>query len=72
MINSRKRIALKMPKNPITIHEKPKESRIPVGPNVNGNLLTGGMRGAAFGLILAILIGVRRKFASSKTGLENE
>jgi uncharacterized protein involved in exopolysaccharide biosynthesis len=58
---SMKRIALKIPKNPITIHEKPREGRAPVSPDGDLYLTTGMFGGAGIGGALALLIaGVRR------------
>ena len=59
--HSMKRISLRIPRNPLTVHEKPKLGKEPVSPDVDLYLLTGKFGGAVLGAGLALLIaGVRR------------
>lgn len=50
------RVMLKMPKTPITLHEKPKTARNPVFPNITMNLLLGAAFGLVFGVGIAFLL----------------
>ena len=50
------RILLKMPRNPITFHEKPKRAKSPVFPNVPLNLILGAGVGLIFGIGIAFLL----------------
>ena len=50
------RVLLAMPRNPITLHEKPKRAKNPVFPNVTLNLLLGAGVGLIFGLGIAFLL----------------
>ena len=54
--HSMQRIALKIPKDSITIHEEPTIARRPSSPKVDGLLLGGTLIGAAAGLLLALPI----------------
>ncbi|MGE9267428.1 MAG: GumC family protein [Verrucomicrobiales bacterium] len=50
------RVRLKMPRNPITIHEDPKRAESPVFPNVTLNLILGAGIGLIFGVGIAFLL----------------
>lgn len=50
------RVRLKMPRNPITIHEDPKRADRPVFPNVTLNLILGAGIGLIFGVGIAFLL----------------
>jgi len=50
------RVLLNMPRNPITLHEKPKRAKAPVFPNVTLNLLLGAGVGLIFGVGIAFLL----------------
>lgn len=50
------RILLNMPRDPITLHEKPKRAKRPVFPNVTLNLLLGAGVGLIFGVGIAFLL----------------
>lgn len=50
------RVNLKMPKTPITLHEKPKVARSAAFPNVTMNLLLGAGVGLIFGIGIAFLL----------------
>lgn len=50
------RVRLKIPRNPITIHEAPKRAETPVFPNVKLNLILGGGVGLIFGIGIAFLL----------------
>lgn len=50
------RVLLKMPKTPITIHEKPKKANSAVFPNITLNLLLGAGVGLIFGIGIAFLL----------------
>jgi succinoglycan biosynthesis transport protein ExoP len=50
------RVILKMPKTPITIHEKPKMARNAIFPNITMNLLLGAGVGLVFGIGIAFLL----------------
>ena len=50
------RVLLKMPRDPITLHEKPKKAREPVFPNFTMNLLLGAGVGLIFGVGIAFLL----------------
>ena len=54
--HSSKRIALQIPKNPITIHEKPKEGKRPVSPKVTLYLSLGALVGLVFGIAIAFFL----------------
>jgi capsular exopolysaccharide synthesis family protein len=54
--NSSKRIALKIPKNPITIHEEPKMGTDPVSPKVTLYLSLGAVVGLIFGIAIAFFL----------------
>ena len=53
---SEARILLKMPRDPITLHEKPKKANSPVFPNFTMNLLLGAGVGLVFGIAIAFLL----------------
>ncbi len=65
--HSSKRIALRIPKFPVTVHEKPRIGQAPVSPDVDAYLTTGKLGGAAIGAVLALLIGVVR-LAGGRSG----
>ncbi len=50
------RVLLKMPRDPITLHEKPKIGKSPVFPNFTLNLLLGAGVGLIFGVGIAFLL----------------
>lgn len=50
------RVLLKMPRNPITLHEKPKKASKAVFPNFTMNLLLGAGIGLVFGIGIAFLL----------------
>jgi len=50
------RVLLNMPRNPITLHEKPKRAKAPVFPNVTLNLILGAGVGLIFGIGIAFLL----------------
>jgi capsular exopolysaccharide synthesis family protein len=50
------RVLLKMPRDPITLHEKPKTAKSPVFPNVTLNFLLGAGVGLIFGFGIAFLL----------------
>lgn len=50
------RVLLKMPRDPITLHEKPKTAKSPVFPNFTLNLLLGAGVGLVFGIGIAFLL----------------
>ena len=50
------RVLLKMPRDPITLHEKPKVPRAAVFPNITMNLLLGAGVGLIFGIGIAFLL----------------
>lgn len=50
------RVLLKMPRNPITLHEKPKKAKAPIFPNFTMNLLLGAGVGLIFGIGIAFLL----------------
>jgi capsular exopolysaccharide synthesis family protein len=50
------RILLRMPRNPITLHELPKTAKSPVFPNVQLNLILGAGVGLIFGIGIAFLL----------------
>ena len=50
------RVLLKMPRDPITLHETPKTAKSPVFPNVPLNLLLGAGVGLVFGIGIAFLL----------------
>jgi capsular exopolysaccharide synthesis family protein len=54
--NSSKRIALKIPKNPITIHQDPKIGNEPVSPKVTLYLSLGAVVGLVFGIAIAFFL----------------
>ncbi|NNC90844.1 MAG: polysaccharide biosynthesis tyrosine autokinase [Akkermansiaceae bacterium] len=54
--HSSKRIALQIPKNPITIHEAPKISKNPVSPKVTLYLTLGALVGLVFGIAIAFFL----------------
>ncbi|MFP6867062.1 MAG: polysaccharide biosynthesis tyrosine autokinase, partial [Roseibacillus sp.] len=54
--NSSKRIALKIPKNPITIHEESKLGTDPVSPKVTLYLSLGAVVGLVFGIAIAFFL----------------
>ena len=54
--HSSKRISLKIPKNPITIHEEPKAGRRPVSPKVTLYLTLGAVVGLVFGIAIAFFL----------------
>ena len=49
-------ILLKMPRDPITLHETPKKASKPVFPNFTMNLLLGAGVGLIFGIAIALLL----------------
>ena len=50
------RVLLKMPRTPITLHERAKKAKIPAFPNVTLNLLLGAGVGLIFGIGIAFLL----------------
>lgn len=50
------RIALKIPKLPLTVHEEPRVGRAPVAPKVTAILVSGFVVGGGAGLLLGIVI----------------
>ena len=50
------RVMLKMPRTPITLHERPKEAKGAIFPNVTMNLLLGAGVGLIFGIGIAFLL----------------
>ena len=50
------RVLLKMPRDPITLHEKPKRAKSAVFPNITMNLLLGAGVGLIFGIGIAFLL----------------
>jgi succinoglycan biosynthesis transport protein ExoP len=50
------RVLLRMPRNPVTLHEFPKLARSPVFPNVTLNLVLGAGVGLVFGIGIAFLL----------------
>ena len=50
------RVLLKMPRDPITLHEKPRTAKSPVFPNFTLNLLLGAGVGLIFGVGIAFLL----------------
>ena len=50
------RVLLKMPRDPITLHEKPKRASSAVFPNITMNLLLGAGVGLIFGIGIAFLL----------------
>ncbi len=54
--HSSKRIALKIPKNPITIHEEPQIGQSPVSPKVTLFLSLGALVGLVFGVAIAFFL----------------
>lgn len=60
--HSLRRIATQFPKNPVTVHESPREGIFPVSPNVSLYLSNGMWAGAAIGLLLAFLLGVLPRY----------
>lgn len=50
------RVLLKMPRTPITLHERPKKAKAPAYPNVTLNLLLGAGVGLIFGIGIAFLL----------------
>ena len=50
------RVLLKMPRDPITLHEKPKRAKGAVFPNITMNLLLGAGVGLIFGIGIAFLL----------------
>lgn len=50
------RVLLKMPRDPITLHERPKKANAPVFPNFTMNLLLGAGVGLVFGIGIAFLL----------------
>ncbi|MDA7622121.1 polysaccharide biosynthesis tyrosine autokinase, partial [bacterium] len=50
------RVLLKMPRTPITLHERPKKAKAPAFPNVTLNLLLGAGVGLIFGIGIAFLL----------------
>ena len=50
------RVLLKMPKTPITLHEKPRKAKSAVFPNITMNLLLGAGVGLIFGIGIAFLL----------------
>lgn len=54
--HSTKRIELQIPRNPITIHEAPKISNVPVSPKVTLYLSLGAIVGLIFGVAIAFFL----------------
>jgi len=54
--HSEAEILLKMPRDPITLHETPKKASKPVFPNFTMNLLLGAGVGLIFGIAIALLL----------------
>jgi len=54
--HSEAKILLKMPRDPITLHETPKKAKKPVFPNFTMNLLLGAGVGLIFGIAIALLL----------------
>jgi len=54
--HSAKRIALKLPKNPITIHQEPKIGKKPISPRVTLYLSLGALVGLVFGVTIAFFL----------------
>lgn len=54
--HSEAEILLKMPRDPITLHETPKKAKKPVFPNFTMNLLLGAGVGLIFGIAIALLL----------------
>ena len=54
--HSTERVALRSPKEPITIREQPKEGRAPVSPKVTLNLILGAVVGLVFGIAIAFFL----------------
>jgi capsular exopolysaccharide synthesis family protein len=50
------RVLLKMPRDPITLHERPKKANAPVFPNFTMNLLLGAGVGLIFGIGIAFML----------------
>ncbi len=50
------RVLLKMPRDPITLHEKPKRAKSAVFPNITLNLILGAGVGLIFGIGIAFLL----------------
>ena len=50
------RVLLRMPRNPITLHELPKTAKNPIFPNVQMNLILGAGVGLIFGIGIAFLL----------------
>ncbi len=69
---SAQRIALKIPREPITIHATPRRAPMPVSPVVEAYLTTGVVLGAAVGLILAIVIGLLRGMTNPTEPTEDD
>ena len=61
---STKRAALRMPRTPVTIHEKAQLGIAPVSPQISLHLLNGLGVGAGAGFLLALLIIVIGRFTS--------
>lgn len=54
--HSTERVALRSPKEPITIREEPKEGKKPVSPKVTLNLVLGAVVGLIFGIAIAFFL----------------
>ena len=57
LTQSSRRIQLRIPRSPVTIHERPRTGKAPVSPNVPLCLGGGAVGGAVLGFLLAILLG---------------
>jgi uncharacterized protein involved in exopolysaccharide biosynthesis len=72
MQHAAQRIAQKIPRTGMTIHQVPRTAADPVFPNVGANLTMGVVAGAAVGLMFAILIGVLRTGVAPAPPVDDE